>query len=136
MKEAFWVYGADGSRGVRWVEVADHEQAMRDDPTVASKMGMSKLLIAELSARHQERKPFLISVMKRGAVRVRGHSSHVTVEYWCRDSCEPLYLKAIAKFADSVLAPTALLKLVNLRTMTGRHVSAGDLLREVRALKA
>jgi hypothetical protein len=38
------------------------EIGKRGDPGVARKMGISASLLAELSARHQEREPFLIAV--------------------------------------------------------------------------
>ena len=38
MKEAFWLIGH------KWIEVADHETSMRDDPSMARMMGMSDIL--------------------------------------------------------------------------------------------
>jgi hypothetical protein len=126
LKAGFWLNGV--SRSSSWVEVDDHERSMRNDPAVARLMGISGRLLSELSARHPDREKFLISVMQRGAIRVRGHSTHITVEYWSRTIHEPEMLSSISRFAEEVLAPTSLLRLVNLRMEKGRSLRASELL--------
>jgi len=131
VKAGFWLFGGGGACEARWVAIGDHEQAMRHDHDVAQAMGISERLLAELSARHRSREEFLVAIMQRAAIRVRGHLTHVSVEYWAHAKDEPKMLAAIAQFAEAMLAETSLLRLVNLRLGTERYIRAGDLLREV-----
>jgi hypothetical protein len=108
MKAGYWL------RGTKHIQIRDHAQDMRGDPSIAKHLGISAKAVKQASDSHSDREGFLIAVMTSAdAVRVRGHQEYTTFEYYAED--ETKALKAIRRFCNICMCDESLLKIVNLK---------------------
>lgn len=85
--QGFWIM-PDGSA----VEVRDHFETVKDDPTA---FGFSPTEFAYRA--RADRETVLREAMKRGSIRVRGHNEYTTFEFHKMD---PVVMKYVKRFMD------------------------------------
>jgi len=112
MTEGYWINYSN----LKTIEMPEHETFIRN-PANAKKLGISEATIKKFDdfKPQKDREAFLTFVMKNNPVmRVRGHGTMVTFEFYNRSKKNPL--DAIWVFGKKNLGPFSHLNIVNLAT--------------------
>lgn len=128
MKEGYWL----NAETMHYIELlcqgVDHEASIRT-PSTHEWLGVPASIAKTFNrfTPRTDRQAFLIHVLRRlpQLLRVRGHSTHVTVEFWASDPAPRL--ATVRKWAEKFSTPTMPLHIVNLKTGQNWQVYSPEL---------